>query len=54
LAEFENDEDDWTIVAPAPTATPAPAKPVTKPKPKPAAKAPPSSKPATPEDGSKR
>jgi hypothetical protein len=59
LAEFEGDEDDWTIVEPVSPATPAAAKPG--PEPKPVTKAPtkttPTSetpKPATPDDGSKR
>jgi hypothetical protein len=55
LAEFEGDDDDWTIVEPAPP--PAPAKPVTKPKTvakAPSSPSPPPPKPATPDDGSKR
>lgn len=47
LAEYEGEEDDWTIVEPVTAKAPAakPAKPVKQPPPK---------KPATPEDGSKR
>lgn len=52
LAEFEGDEDDWTIVEPVTATTPAkPANEATKP---PAKKPAPPPKPTTPDDGSKR
>ena len=61
LAEFEGDEDDWTIVEPAPAKTPIVAKPVqtsdataNKTPTKPVSKPTQSVKPATPDDGSKR
>jgi hypothetical protein len=51
LAEFEGDEDDWTIVEPITAKTPA--KPIEPSKP-PVKQAPAPPKPATPDDGSKR
>ena len=47
LAEYEGDEDDWTIVEPVTAKAPA-AKPAK------TAKEPPPKQTATPEDGSKR
>lgn len=52
LAEFEGDEDDWTIVEPVTAKTPA--KPTTEANQPPAKKTPASTKPATPDEGSKR
>jgi hypothetical protein len=56
LAEFEGDDDDWTIVETAPAAR-SPAKPADEPAAKTATKVPATTsipKPATPVDGSKR
>jgi hypothetical protein len=55
LAEFEGDEDDWTIVEPVTAKTPPAAKPANDAPKLPANKTTPlPPKPATPDDGSKR
>ena len=64
LAEFEGDEDDWTIVEQTPAKTPVAAKPAqpsdttasktTKPPAKPAQPMKPQPANTTPDDGSKR
>jgi hypothetical protein len=53
LADFEGDDDDWTIVEPITASTAKPAKPV-EPSKRPVKQAPAPPKPATPDDGSKR
>ena len=52
LAEFEGDEDDWTIVEPVTAKTPS--KPTVDANKPPAKNTPVRPKPATPDDGSKR
>jgi hypothetical protein len=54
LAEFEGDEDDWTIVEPVTAKTQPAAKPANEATKLPAEKTTPPPKPATPDDGSKR
>lgn len=54
LAEFEGDEDDWTIVEPVDAKAQSPAKPANEVKQPPVKKTTPPPKPATPDDGSKR